>query len=537
MDSYAYKTVNELLDKTFESYRNLPAYTSLGYTASFADIDEHSRRFASYLQNHTGLKPGDRIAIQLPNILQYPVVMYGAVRAGLILVNTNPLYTPAELVHQLSDSGAKALVVLANVADRAAEIIARTQVETVIVTEVGDMLPPVKRHLVNFVLRRIKKAVPKFHFDKAISFREAMAQGDKPWQPVEVKPEDTFVLQYTGGTTGVAKGAMLTHANLCANVTQVLHHMHKLFKTESQVAVAALPLYHIFAFNLHALAAFSRGAHNVLIPNPRDIPALVKAIKGYKVSVFIAVNTLYNAMARSPEFAKLDFSELKTCAAGGMAVTADVTKRWEQITGNKLCEGYGLTETSPVVLTNPDDAIELGTIGTVLLDTEAQIVDENDAPVGDDTPGELWVRGPQVMAGYWQRPEETAAAMTEDGWFKTGDIAVRKPNGYHKIVDRKKDMVLVSGFNVYPNEVEDVATQHPAIIEAAAIGVPSEETGEAVKLFIVTDDKSLTAEEVIKHCRKSLTNYKVPKFVEFKDELPKTNVGKILRRALRDTQD
>jgi long-chain acyl-CoA synthetase len=536
LHSERFETINQLLETSFKRYRDLPAFTCLGHTMSFADVDQQSRRFASYLQNHTSLKPGDRIAIQLPNILQYPVVMYGALRAGLILVNTNPLYTPPELLHQLNDSGAKALVVLANVADRASEILAKTQVETVIVTEVGDMLPTLKRLAVNFVLRQIKKAVPPYHFPNSISFRDAMSKGDKPYNPVVAKPEDILVLQYTGGTTGVAKGAMLTQKNLAANVYQVLHHLPTLFKTHSQIAVAALPLYHIFAFNLHALSSFSRGAHNVLIPNPRDIKAFVKAIKPYKVSIFIAVNTLYNALARNEEFAKLDFSELKACAAGGMAVTEDVTKRWFKVTGCQICEGYGLTETSPVVITNPDTAIQPGTIGTLMIDTEAKIVNAANETLGDNEAGELWLRGPQVMLGYWQRPEATADALTADGWFKTGDIAVRRSDGYFKIVDRKKDMVLVSGFNVYPNEVEDVATQHPSIIEAAVIGVPCEESGEAVKIFVVTQDKNLTAEDVIQHCRKSLTAYKVPKQVAFIAELPKSNVGKILRRELRDME-
>ena len=535
MDSDRYANANDLLDKAFAKHANCPAYTCLGHTMTFAEVDRQSQRFASYLQNHTGLKPGDRIAIQLPNILQYPIVLYAAIRAGLIVVNTNPLYTSCELVHQLKDSGAQALIVLANVADRAAEILPQTDIKTVIVTEVGDMLPPLKRTLVNFVLRRIKKSVPDFNFKQSIDFREAMTKGDQPFKPVEVQADDVLVLQYTGGTTGVAKGAMLSHKNLCANVYQVLNQMHKLFTSPSEVAVAALPLYHIFAFNLHALAAFSRGAHNVLIPNPRDIDAFVKAIKPYKVSVFIAVNTLYNALARNAKFAALDFSSLKTSAAGGMAVTEDVTKLWQKVTGCSICEGYGLTETSPVVITNPDDAIQLGTIGTLLVDTEAKIVTDENTDAADNQPGELWVRGPQVMLGYWQRPEATADALTAEGWFKTGDIAVRKSDGYFKIVDRKKDMVLVSGFNVYPNEVEDVASQHPSVIEAAVIGVPCEETGEAVKLFVVTSEK-VSKEEIIQHCRKSLTGYKVPKYVEFIDELPKSNVGKILRRELRELQ-
>lgn len=533
MDTKRYSTVIELLQDAFHQYRDLPAFTCFGYTMSYGELDVLSASFASYLQHHTQLQPGDRIAIQLPNIHQYPVVLYGAIRAGLVIVNTNPLYTPRELLHQLRDSGAKALVVLANVADRAAEILPQTQVETVIVTEVGDMLPSVKRLLINCVVKYLKRAVPHFQFSKSVAFTQVLKLGDQAPHPVSVNPNTLLLLQYTGGTTGVAKGAMLTHDNLCANVRQILHHMTKLFKSQSQVVAVALPLYHIFAFNLHGLCAVSRGAHNILIPNPRDLPAFVKAIKPYKVSLFVAVNTLYNALLRFPDFRRLDFSELKTSAAGGMAVTEDVAKRWQELTGCSLCEGYGLTETSPVLITNPDSAIQPNTIGTPVIETEIKIVDSEGLEVELGQPGELCARGPQVMQGYWKKEEATAEVLDTDGWFKTGDIAICRADGYYKIVDRKKDMILVSGFNVYPNEVEDVVTQHPDVVEAAVIGVPSVETGEAVKLFVVTGEKKVSEDDLIAFCRQRLTAYKIPKIIEYRDSLPKSNVGKILRRELR----
>lgn len=537
METQKYETVLELIEDAFKKNADLPAYTCLGHTLSFKQVDEYSKRFASFLQHHTNLSPGDRVAVQLPNILQYPVVMYGAIRAGMVLVNTNPLYTPRELQHQLKDSGAKALVVLANVANNASEILDQTDVEHVIVTEIGDLLPPIKKLVVNFVVKKVKKLVPDFQFTAPTTFAQAMQLGEKPFNAVAPpRPGDVCVLQYTGGTTGVAKGAMLTHSNLCSNVVQVLGHMSRLFKTRSEVIVAALPLYHIFAFNLHGLCAFVHAGHNILIPNPRDIKAFVKAIKPFKVSTFIAVNTLYNALARDEDFAQLDFSQLKTCAAGGMALTEDVIRRWKDLTGNTLCEGYGLTETSPVIITNPDGAIRSGTIGTPLKDTEIRIEDDDGNEVANGDVGEIVVRGPQVMLGYWQRPEATKEVLSDDGWFKTGDMAVRSDDGYVKIVDRKKDMILVSGFNVYPNELEDVASMHPAIVECAAIGVPSEETGEAVKLFVVTNGTEVSKQDVIDFCRKSLTAYKVPKLIEFVDALPKTNVGKILRRELRETE-
>lgn len=539
MEHNRYESVLELIEHTFQTYAQLPAYTCLGQTVTFKQVDEWSAQFASYLQHHTDLKPGDRIALQLPNLIQFPVALYGAIRAGLVVVNTNPLYTAPELKHQLVDSGAKALVVVANVAHVATKVVAQTEVKHIIVTQVGDMLPGVKRHLINAAVKYIKKIVPPFDLPGAVPFPKVLQLGaSQPPTPCPPpKQDDLFVLQYTGGTTGVAKGAMLSHGNLCANVQQVLGHIQKPFRTESEVIVAALPLYHIFAFNLHAFCAFCMGGHNILIPNPRDIKALVKAVRPFKVSTYIAVNTLYNALARNEDFARLDFSELKTSAAGGMAVTEDVSRRWLEVTGCKLCEGYGLTETSPVILTNPDKHIQAGTIGTPLMDTEIRLVNDDGEDVPDGEVGEIIVKGPQVMLGYWQRPEATNEAMTSDGFFKTGDMAVRLSNGYYKIVDRKKDMILVSGFNVYPNEIEDIATQHPNIVEAAVIGVPNEETGEAVKLFAVTDGTEVRKEDIIAHCREYLTAYKVPKLIEFVETLPKSNVGKILRRELRDNNN
>ena len=534
MESRRFNTVNALLDEAFEKYSSLPAYTCLGTTLTYRDLKRLSYQFASYLQHHTSLKPGDRIAIQLPNVLQYPVALYGATLAGMVIVNTNPLYTERELKHQLCDSGAKALVVLSNVADKAAAVVKDTSIESVIISELGDLLPWPKRPIVNFVVRFVKKMVPAFKFEQSISFLHALTLGDKPLNSVSPEAEDLYVLQYTGGTTGLAKGAMLSHRNLCANVYQLKNQLSRLFNKESEVIVAALPLYHIFAFNVHALSGFSSGSHNVLIPNPRDIPAFVKAVKNFNVTAYVAVNTLYNALLRNESFRALDFSSLLTSAAGGMALTEDVATSWEKLTGCPVCEGYGLTETSPVVTSNPDLDIRVGTIGKALCDTELKLIDDDGNTVNDGDPGELCVRGPQVMQGYWQRPEATAEVLSADGWFKTGDIVVHVGDGYYKIVDRKKDMILVSGFNVYPNEIEDYVALHPDVIEAAAVGVPSDETGEAVKLFVVRSNPSLSKDELIKYCRKGLTGYKVPKLIEFKEDLPKTNVGKILRRELRE---
>ena len=534
MSTNRFNTVVELLDHAFAKHASLPAYTCLDCTFSFADIDRLSAQFAHYLQTKTKLKPGDKIAIQLPNIPQYPVVLYGAIRAGMVVVNTNPLYTAREIEHQLNDSGAKLLIVLANVAAEASEAVGKTQVEQVIVTELGDTLPAVKRFLVNFVVKHVKKMVPAFKFEQSITYRDAMAGCSTDYQVVEANPEDLLALQYTGGTTGVSKGAMLSHRNLCTNVDQTLTHLYPLLSDEGQQVAAALPLYHIFAFNLHALAAFSRGAHNILIPNPRDLEAFVKAVKNRQISLYIAVNTLFNALARNKNFKQLDFSALGVSAAGGMSVNDEVARLWKEVTGCEICEGYGLTETSPVLCANIPGQIVRGSIGKPVPETEIKLLDADENEVPEGEPGELCAKGPQVMQGYWQREEATAKTFTADGFFKTGDIAVKDENGNYKIVDRKKDMILVSGFNVYPNEIEDVIMHCKGVLEAACVGVPCPDSGEKVKLFVVRETDAVTEEEIIAYCREHLTRYKVPKLVEFRDELPKTNVGKILRRALRD---
>ncbi|MFL0809304.1 MAG: AMP-binding protein [Agarilytica sp.] len=529
-------TVLELLEHAFDTYTDQPAYTCLNHTLSFQEIDDLSLRFASYLQHSLGLQQGDRIVLQMPNILQYPVAMYGAIRAGLVIVNTNPLYTCRELKHQLNDSGAKALVVLSNVANVAAEVVKDTQVEHVIVTDLADLHPSPKRQLLNFAVKYIKKMVPDFHFEKSISFRDAISQEAKPLTSVKVTSESLCALQYTGGTTGVSKGAMLSHGNLTSNVWQMVCHMPEAFKESEEVFINCLPLYHIYAFNLHGLCAFSYGEHNILIPNPRDLAAVTSALKKVQMTVFVGINTLYVALARYAPFKDVDFSKLHISSAGGMAMTEDAAHTWEELTGCAVCEGYGLTETSPVLSGNKIDNIQLGTIGVPLIETEIRLLDEAGNEVTDGEVGELVARGPQVMSGYWQRPEETKQVLSTDGWIKTGDMAVKREDGSYKLVDRKKDMINVSGFNVYPNEIEDVIAQHPDVIEAAAIGVASDETGEAVKLFIVPANEVLTPKDIKSFCREKLTAYKCPKIIEFKESLPKSNVGKILRRKLREAE-
>ncbi|UTA49250.1 AMP-binding protein [Simiduia sp. 21SJ11W-1] len=527
-------TVVEVLNKACETFAANPAFTCLGRTLTYAELDHLSLQFACYLQQHTGLKPGDRIAVQLPNILQYPVVVFGALRAGLTVVNTNPLYTPRELEHQLKDAGAKALVVLANIATSASEVVAKTSVEQVIVTEIGDLHGPVKRLLINSVLKYIKRQVPNVSFPNQVAFTHTLTAGDVArYEPSAHQPQDVAVLQYTGGTTGVAKGAMLTHANLVANMQQVREMLGEGINIGKELYVAPLPLYHIYAFTLHCMMLLAAGCQSVLIPNPRDIPGFVKMLKGKKITGFVGLNTLFNALCRDEEFAKLDFSALRTTASGGMALTQEAAKRWHEITGCVVSEGYGMTETSPVVTVNPPSAIQQGTVGLPVPETELKVVDEDGNSLPQGEPGELCVRGPQVMKGYWQRPEETAKVLDDAGWLKTGDMAVIQDDGYVRIVDRKKDMIIVSGFNVYPNEVEDVVCMHPAILEAAAVGLPDPKSGEQVKLFVVSSDAALTEQDVIDYCRKNMTAYKVPRSVEFRKELPKSNVGKILRRELK----
>lgn len=529
-----YDNAIDLVNASFKKYADLPAFTGLGCTQTYSDIDKRSMIFASYLRNELGLEPGDRFAIQLPNILQFPVALYGAIRAGLVVVNINPLYTPREVKHQLVDSGAKVLLVLSNVATAAAEVVSETQVTKVIVTDLGDGLPFLKRTLVNFIVRKVKKMVPNFHFDHCVSYTEVMSSKAKTFGVPSVDKDTLLCLQYTGGTTGVSKGAMLTHGNLTSNVWQMVTFMPVAFVEGTEVFVACLPLYHIYALNLHALSAFSMGAHNILIPNPRDFDSISKALKGVPFTVFIGINTLFRALVRHENFKSVDFSSLKITSAGGMALTEDAAVAWAEMTGCEVLEGYGLTETSPVLTGNKHDDIQLGTIGSPLPETEIIILNDDEEPVAMGESGELCARGPQVMAGYWQREGETRNVMTDDGFFKTGDLAVALEGGYYKIVDRKKDLIIVSGFNVYPNEVEDVLTLHPTILESAAVGVSDDDCGEVVKVFVVREDSDLTEADVIAYCREHLTRYKVPKFVEFRDELPKSNVGKILRRELRD---
>lgn len=538
IDPNEYTSMVDVFEKAVKKYADKPAFTSIGVTLTYRDLDTYSRQFAAYLQNETNLKPGDRLAVQLPNVTQYPVVVFGAMRAGIVVVNTNPLYTPREMEHQFNDSGAKAIVVLANMAHNVQEVLSQTGLEHVIITELADMHKPLKRKLMNLAVKYVKKMVPDYSLPNARMFTKVLAVGAKhKFKPVQAKAEDIAVLQYTGGTTGVAKGAMLTHRNLVSNLLQVKPMLEDNLKEAGEVIVAPLPLYHIYSFTLNCGVMVETGNHNVLIPNPRDIPAFVKELKQHQFTSFLGLNTLFVALCANKEFRELDFSALKVTASGGMALTSDTAKLWKNVTGCDISEGYGLTETSPVVSINPSSAIQLGTIGLPVPSTLVKTIDDdgNDIPFGE--PGELCVKGPQVMKGYWQRPEETRKSFTEDGWLKTGDVAIIQDDGYIRIVDRKKDVIIVSGFNVYPNEVEDVVSSHPGVVECAAVGVPDEKSGEAVKVYAVKARSSVTEKEIRDFCRERLTAYKVPKSIEFREDLPKTNVGKILRRELRDSQE
>lgn len=530
-----YKSVLDIFEHACRRYADRPAFTNMGFTITYGQLDKLSADFAAYLQNHTTLKRGDRIALQMPNLIQYPIALFGSMRAGLIVVNTNPLYTAREMEHQFNDAGCKALVALANFGDLIEEVVPRTGIKHVIITQVADMQPPLKRALMNFVIKRVKKMVPNFSIPGSVSFVSALSRGAKTQFDQDSRPQldDVAVLQYTGGTTGVAKGAMLTHKNLVSNMLQ-MDFILRTLRPGQEVAITPLPLYHIFSFTVNCLGMMSHGANIVLITNPRDIPGFVKELSKHRFTTFTGLNTLFVALMNNPDFKKLDFSTLKMTIAGGMAMQKAVADQWEQLTGNKVAEGFGMTETSPVVCVNPPYAIQIGSIGIPVPGTDIKIVDEdeNELPIGQS--GELCVKGPQVMKGYWQREEATKDTLTKDGeWLKTGDVAVLQEDGFLRIVDRKKDMILVSGFNVYPNEVEDVACTHPGVLECAAVGIPDEKSGEAVKLFVVKKDPALTEEQVLAHCREGLTGYKVPKKVEFRPDLPKTNVGKILRRELR----
>jgi long-chain acyl-CoA synthetase len=533
-----YPNVQAVLKESCQRFADKPAFSNLGGTLSYADLYRLSGYFAAYLQQHTHLRPGDRIAVQLPNLLQYPVVVFGAMRAGLIVVNTNPLYTAREMEHQLNDSGAKALICLANMAHLAEKVVSSTEVRTVIVTEVGDLLPLFKRLLVNAAVKYVKKMVPAYTLPGAVKLTQALRRG-RSGVVREANPdaEEIAVLQYTGGTTGVAKGAMLTHRNLIANMLQCRELMASTLDEGSEVVLTPLPLYHIFAFTLHCMVMMRCGNHNVLITNPRDLPSMVKDLAQYRFSAIIGLNTLFVALCNNEDFQKLDFSALKVTLSGGMALQQATAERWRQVTGCAICEGYGLTETSPVASVNPLNSIQIGSIGIPVPSTEFKVIDDqgNDLPVGET--GELCIRGPQVMKGYWQRQEATDEVIVAGGWLKTGDIGFIQSDGYIRIVDRKKDMILVSGFNVYPNELEEVLVTLPGVLQCAAIGVPDERTGEAIKVFVVVKPgMMLSKEQVLQHMHGNLTGYKRPRQVEFRDSLPTTNVGKILRRELRDQE-
>ncbi len=531
-----YASLVEVYEEAISKFSNKKAFTNMGVSISFSQLDEKVDQLASFLQNELKLKKGDRIAIQMPNLLQYPVAIFAALKSGLIVVNTNPLYTAKEMHHQFNDSGAKAIIICANFAHLLEKVIKDTKIESVIVTEIPDMFPTAKRILVGSVIKHIKKMVPAYSLPHSYTWRQALAIGSKkPSQKIANTLEDVAFLQYTGGTTGVAKGAMLTHKNVMANMLQISEWMRPRLKEGEEIAIAALPFYHIFALTLNCLGFLRYGAENIMITNPKDIKGFVKELSKVPWTAMSGVNTLFNALLNNEDFRKLDFSSVKLSVAGAMTLQKVVAERWISVTDSTLVEGYGLTEASPVVSCNPVDGTDrVGTIGMPFPNTEIRILNDDGKELGLGEAGELVCRGPQVMKGYWNRPDETEKVLN-DGWLKTGDVAVMDEDGFMRIVDRKKDMILVSGFNVYPNEVEEAISSHPGVLEVAAIGIPDDHSGEIVKAVVVKKDPNLTKEDVIAHARLSLTGYKVPKVVEFRDELPKTAVGKILRRALRDS--
>ncbi len=535
IDVSEYASVRELFEESAGKYSSRPSFTCMGKSITFAELDTLSAAFGAWLQG-VGCKKGARVALMMPNILQYPVCLFGALRAGCTVVNVNPLYTARELEHQLKDSGAEVLVCVENFANTVAEVVGKTKVRQVVVTSIGELLG-FKGLIVDFAIRHVKKMVPKYSLPGAIRVSDALAEGGKrALERVEIGHDDIAFLQYTGGTTGVAKGAMLLNRNIIANMLQARAWIRPfLDDSRREVVITPLPLYHIFSLTANCLVFMSLGGENVLIPNPRDIPGLVKEMSKFKFTVITGVNTLFNAMVNSADFSKLDFSSLRITLGGGMAVQEAVAVRWKEITGQPLIEAYGLTETSPAATVNPLDLPAYnGSIGLPISSTEVILRDDAGREVALGQPGEICIRGPQVMAGYWQRQDETDKVIDKDGWFASGDVGVMDERGFVKIVDRKKDMILVSGFNVYPNEIEGVVAAHPGVLECAVVGVPDKKSGEAVKLFIVRKDPALTADDVLKYCREHLTNYKCPRDVEFRTELPKSNVGKILRRELRD---
>ncbi|MBE2294792.1 MAG: AMP-binding protein [Phycisphaerales bacterium] len=537
IDLNEFRSLKDILEKSCHRFADLPAYSNMGVTLRYRDIDRLSRDFGAYLQQ-MGLSKGDRIAFMMPNVLQYPVALFGALRVGMVVVNVNPLYTPRELEHQLKDSGAAAIIVVENFAHTLQDVWGNTSLKLVITTQVGDLLPFPRRLLVNFVVKHVKKMVPTWNIPGAVPFRHALTEGARQApREVSLDHEDLAFLQYTGGTTGVSKGAMLTHGNLVANLQQASAWLSPFSQPAEETIVTALPLYHIFSLTANCLTFMKLGGHNVLITNPRDMPGFVKELSKIRFTAITGVNTLFNGLLHTPGFERLDFSTLKISLSGGMALQRAIAERWREVTGTTLIEAYGMTETSPAVCINPLTLKAYNnSIGLPIPSTDLSVRDDADHElgIGVDQVGELCIRGPQLMHGYWNQPEETAKAMTTDGYFRTGDVGYVDERGYVRIVDRKKDMILVSGFNVYPNEVEDAAALHPGVLEVAAVGVPDEKSGEVVKIVVVAKDPTLTAEALIEHCRQHLTSYKVPRRVEFRTELPKSNVGKILRRQLRE---
>jgi len=531
-----YQSLIQIFEETCWSFPDRPAFYNMGTTLNFSEVESYSRAMAAYFQQALKLSKGDRVAIMLPNVLQYPIVFFGAIRAGLIVVNVNPLYTAPELVHQLRDSGAETIIVLENFAKTVQDAMTHTALKNVIVTEMGDFFPPMKATFIHFYLKYLKRKIPPYFIKKMETFKSALSRGKTlTLQPVEVRSEDLALLQYTGGTTGVSKGAMLTHRNLVSNILQADAWLQSIFKHGKEIVITALPLYHIFSLTANGLLLFKEGGLNVLITNPRDLKQTISSMAKFEFTSITGVNTLFNALSKQRKFKKLNFKKLKLSLGGGMAVQQAVAERWKTMTGCVLLEAYGLTETSPAVTINPPDLQDYnGTVGLPIPSTNICIFDDDGHELSVNQPGELAVKGPQVMLGYWNNPAETEKVFTKDGWLLTGDIALINPEGFVRILERKKDMILVSGFNVYPNEIEDILMQIPGVHEAAVIGVPDERSGEAVKAFIVKNDPNLTIHDVIEGCRKMLTGYKLPKHVEFRTELPKTNVGKILRRALKN---
>lgn len=534
----AYDSLLDLFEVSVKKYSGLVAYENMGKSITFDELDQMTQSFASYLQNDLGLQKGDRVAIQMPNLLQLPIALFGCLRAGMTVVNTNPLYTAREMEHQFKDTEAKAVIILANFAHNLEKIIGNTSIKHVVITEIGDLLGGIKGMVVNFVVKNVKKMVPSYKIDGAIKYNEVLKKGDPArYNRPAVKNEEIAFLQYTGGTTGVSKGAMLSHRNIIANMEQISAWMLPKLKERSETMITALPMYHIFALTVNCLAMFKIGAKNVLITNPRDLPTFIKELKKHPFTVMTGVNTLFNGLLNNPEFSSVDFSHIKLAVGGGMAVQDIVAKRWKETTGVALVEGYGLSETSPVLTCNPiDDTERIGTIGLPVPSTEIILLDDDGNPVPDGTPGEICAKGPQVMNGYWNRKEETENVF-HNGYFKTGDMGITDESGFFKIVDRKKEMINVSGFNVYPNEIENIVAAHEKVLEVGAIGIPDPKSNEVVKIFVVKKDDSLTQEEIIAYCKENMTGYKVPKAVEFRDELPKSNVGKILRRLLKESEE